>query len=67
MEFRGIMTDCPDRLSAGASLMVTLKAYMLPNAFNPLRAVHSDDSTVILREDIETADERLVFTGQRVI
>lgn len=66
MEFRGIMTDCPDRLSAGASLMVTLRAYMLPNAFDPFKAVHSDD-IVFLREDLETPDERLVFIGQHVI
>ncbi|KAF8628247.1 hypothetical protein AX15_004022 [Amanita polypyramis BW_CC] len=61
VEFRGIMTDCPDRLSTGASLIVTLKAYVLPNAFTSLKASqYSDDSKTMLREEWETLDERLL-------
>jgi DNA repair protein RAD5 len=61
------MTDCPDKLSAGASLLVTLKAYIRPNAFTPLKPFQSNDSMVTLREDFETLEERLVFTGRYVI
>ncbi|KAK2461535.1 hypothetical protein APHAL10511_005998 [Amanita phalloides] len=60
MEFRGIMTDCPDRLSTGASLILTLKAYILPNAFTPLKPINSNDSTFAMREELETLDERLL-------
>ena len=67
VEFHGIMTDCPDKLSAGASLIVTLKAYIRPNAFTPLKPFQSDDSKVTLRQDLETLEERLVFTGRYVI
>ena len=67
VEFRGIMTDCPDKLSAGASLLVALKAYIRPNAFTPLKPFQSNDSMITLREDLETIEERLVFTGRYVI
>ena len=52
------MTDCPDKLTTGASLFVTLHAYMLASAFKPPTISEQDDSPVMFNEGLETVDER---------
>lgn len=59
VEFRGIMTDCPDKLTTGASLFVTLHVYILSSAFKPPTLPHSEDPpNVMFNEGLETLDER---------
>ncbi|KAK0481797.1 P-loop containing nucleoside triphosphate hydrolase protein, partial [Armillaria novae-zelandiae] len=58
VELRGKMTDCPERLFTGASLIVTIDVYMLPGAFVPVgRATSEDRSTLHFGEGSETQGE----------
>lgn len=58
VELRGKMTDCPERLSTGASLIVTIDVYMLPAAFVPVGRITSEDrSTLHFGEGSETQGE----------
>ncbi|PBK76887.1 hypothetical protein ARMSODRAFT_874937 [Armillaria solidipes] len=58
VELRGKMTDCPERLSTGASLIVTIDVYMLPAAFVPVgRATSEDRSKLHFSEGSETQGE----------
>ncbi|KAK0233552.1 SNF2 family N-terminal domain-containing protein [Armillaria fumosa] len=58
VELCGKMTDCPERLSTGASLIVTIDVYMLPAAFIPVgRATSEDRSTLHFGEGSETQGE----------
>jgi DNA repair protein RAD5 len=54
------MTDCPEKLTTGASLIVTLHAYLLASAFTPPTISQSDDKPVIFNEGLETIDEKYV-------
>ncbi|KAJ7044998.1 DNA repair protein RAD5 [Mycena alexandri] len=59
VEFRGKMTDCPDKLSTGATLIVTADIYLLPAAFKPVRSDGGDDKpTLMFSEGAETLDEQ---------
>jgi len=52
------MTDCPEKLSTGMGLMVTLHIYLLSKAFEPLRiSVVQEDSSCFFN-DHETQEER---------
>lgn len=58
VELRGKMTDCPERLSTGASLIVTIDVYMLPAAFVPVgHATSEDRSKLHFGEGSETQGE----------
>ncbi|KAF9566925.1 DNA repair protein RAD5 [Agrocybe pediades] len=59
VEIRGVMTDCPERLTTGASLIVTLRIYMLPTAFRPIKDSGKDEDTARLgfNEGMETEEE----------
>ncbi|KAK0208680.1 RAD5-like protein [Desarmillaria ectypa] len=58
VELRGKMTDCPERLSTGASLVVTIDVYMLPAAFVPVgRSTSEDWSKLNFSEGSETQGE----------
>lgn len=55
------MTDCPDKLTPGTSLIVTLHIYFLPAAFRPLETPETGDvPKPMFGEGTETIDERLV-------
>lgn len=59
VEFRGTMTDCPDRLTTGASLFVTLHVYILASAFKSPTISQSEDApNVMFNEGVETLDEK---------
>lgn len=60
VEIRGIMTDCPGRLTIGVGLIVTLHIYLLASAFRPLGLSHQSDETTQLgfNEGLETQEER---------
>ncbi|KAG5643141.1 hypothetical protein DXG03_001531 [Asterophora parasitica] len=59
VEFRGTMTDCPDRLTTGVSLFVTLHVYILASAFKPPTIANSDEGpNVMFNEGQETLDEK---------
>lgn len=60
VEFRGTMTDCPDKLTTGVSLIVTLRVYMLPSAFRPQQATEDQAPSIMFNEGAETLDERSV-------
>lgn len=53
VELRGKMTDCPDRLCTGASLIITVDVFMLPSAFMPVAL--SKDGPIM--EGAETQEE----------
>ncbi|KAK0198774.1 SNF2 family N-terminal domain-containing protein [Armillaria mellea] len=57
VQLRGKMTDCPERLSTGASLIVTIDVYMLPTAFVPVGRTSEDRSTLHFDEGSETQGE----------
>ena len=60
VEIRGIMTDCPERLTTGVGLIVTLHIYFLAPAFRPLSlSRQSDEATQLgFNEGLETHEER---------
>lgn len=58
VELRGKMTDCPERLSTGASLIITIDVYMLPAAFVPVGHTTSEHrSKLNFSEGSETQGE----------
>ncbi|KAJ3570626.1 hypothetical protein NP233_g4279 [Leucocoprinus birnbaumii] len=58
VDIRGTMTDCPEKLSTGMGLMVTLHFYLLPGAFKPLRiSKQQEDSNFTFNEGYETQEE----------
>ncbi|CAA7268072.1 unnamed protein product [Cyclocybe aegerita] len=59
VEIRGIMTDCPEKLTTGVSLIVTLHIYLLAGAFKPLKTSGKDEDSVSFgfNEGLETEDE----------
>ena len=60
VEIRGIMTDCPERLTTGVGLIVTLHIYLLASAFRPLSLSGQSDEIPQLgfNEGLETQEER---------
>ncbi|GLB43501.1 putative HIRAN domain containing protein [Lyophyllum shimeji] len=59
VEFRGTMTDCPERLTTGATLFVTLQVYILESAFKPPTISNLDEGpNVMFNEGQETLDEK---------
>lgn len=54
------MTDCPEKLTTGASLIVTLHIYILSQAFRPFKVSNKEEKSVpfTLNEALETEDER---------
>ncbi|KAG6854152.1 hypothetical protein C0991_010063 [Blastosporella zonata] len=61
VDFRGVMTDCPDKLTTGTSLFVTLQVYILASAFNAPTISNSDEQpNVMFGEGQETLDEKIL-------
>jgi DNA repair protein RAD5 len=52
------MTDCPEKLTTGVSLIVTLHAHILASAFTPPTISQPDDKPVMFNEGLETVDEK---------
>jgi len=52
------MTDCPEKLSTGMGLMVTLHTYLLSKAFEPLRISALQEDSSYSFNDYETQEER---------
>jgi DNA repair protein RAD5 len=58
VELRGQMTDCPDRLTTGATLIISVDVYLLPSAFHARTPSRDDDIPLqMFGEGIETHDE----------
>ncbi|KAF8167532.1 DNA repair protein RAD5, partial [Crassisporium funariophilum] len=59
VEVRGVMTDCPEKLTTGVTLIVTLHIYLLAAAFKTSKAAPKDeDSTQFgFNEGLETEEE----------
>ncbi|KAG2022727.1 DNA repair protein RAD5 [Coprinopsis cinerea AmutBmut pab1-1] len=58
VEIRGVMTDCPDRLSTGVGLIITLRFYILRAAFTrPSTSIDDDTPTTMFNEGQETQEE----------
>ena len=57
---QGVMTDCPDKLTTGASLIVTIRIYLLSGAFRTIKNFQSDDARIPLgfNEGLESEEER---------
>ncbi|KAF7337701.1 DNA repair protein RAD5 [Mycena sanguinolenta] len=60
VEFRGKMMECPEKLSTGATLIVTADVYMLPTAFKPSNFETDQKPTVMFSEGAETLDEQML-------
>lgn len=60
VDIRGVMTDCPEKLTTGASLIVTLRIYLLSGAFKVTSKFQSDDTNIHfgLNEGLESEEER---------
>jgi len=56
------MTDCPEKLSTGMSLMITLHIYLLSKAFEPLRISALQEDSSYSFNDNETQEERFART-----
>lgn len=54
------MTDCPDKLTTGVGLIVTLQTYLIGSAFKPIRLETKDENTTAhgFNEGLETQEER---------
>lgn len=58
VELRGQMTDCPERLSTGATLIISVEVFILHTAFNQISPSRDDDVPRHLwGEGLETVDE----------
>jgi len=55
------MSDCPEKLTTGASLIVTLHAYILESAFTPPTISRPDEKPVVFNEGLETVDEKYIL------
>ncbi|KAJ6541849.1 SNF2 family N-terminal domain-containing protein [Mycena capillaripes] len=60
VEFRGKMMDCPEKLSTGATLIITADVYMLHAAFTASKSAGDDRPTVMFSEGVETLDEQML-------
>ncbi|KAG6830349.1 hypothetical protein H0H92_001142 [Tricholoma furcatifolium] len=69
IEFRGVMTDCPEKLTTGVSLFVTLQVYILASAFKPPTISSNSDEEPIhmFNEGQETLDEKLLRERKEAI
>lgn len=54
------MTDCPDRLTTGVGLIVTMHIYITASAFQPLKSSGQGENTIHMgfNEGSETNEER---------
>ncbi|KAF9011125.1 SNF2 family N-terminal domain-containing protein [Cyathus striatus] len=61
IEIRGILTDCPPKLTTGCSLIVTLRIYILASAFKPIKTSGLENPTTMnFNEGIETEEESVL-------
>lgn len=62
VEIRGVMTDCPEKLTTGIGLIVTLHIYLIAGAFKPLRPSNKDEDATVFgfNEGLETEEERSI-------
>ncbi|KAF8079094.1 DNA repair protein RAD5 [Lyophyllum atratum] len=68
VEFRGMMTDCPAKLTTGASLFVTLQVYILASAFKPPTISNPDEEhNIMFNEGQETLDEKTLRERKQAI
>ena len=59
VEFRGTMTDCPEKLTIGVTLIVNLQVYLVAAAFKlPTFSQSNDSPNVMFGEGQETLDEK---------
>lgn len=59
VEFRGTMTDCPEKLTIGVTLIVNLQVYLVATAFkSPTLSESNDSPNVMFGEGQETLDEK---------
>jgi DNA repair protein RAD5 len=60
VKIEGVLTDCPERLTTGVGLMVTIRIYLLAAAFRPLKSSNMRDDTIQFgfQEGLETEEER---------
>lgn len=63
VEVRGTMTDCPEKLSTGMGLMVTLHIYLLSEAFKPLHVSARQEGSSYSFSGYEAQKERFAGTA----
>ncbi|KIY50627.1 hypothetical protein FISHEDRAFT_39163 [Fistulina hepatica ATCC 64428] len=62
VDFRGIVTDCPEKLVTGTSIIISVEVYILPVAFKRLKTSGKDElpTKVVFNEGLETFDEQML-------
>ena len=68
VKIQGVLTDCPERLTTGVGLLVTLKIYLVAAAFRPLRPSNTRDDVIQFgfQEGMETEEERFQFFACKI-
>ncbi|KAL0575237.1 DNA helicase rad5 [Marasmius crinis-equi] len=57
IELRAKMTECPDKLSTGCELIVSVDVFLLPGAFVHNELTNSDKPNMFWGEGLETSEE----------
>ncbi|KAK1218085.1 DNA helicase rad5 [Marasmius sp. AFHP31] len=57
IELRAKMTECPDKLTTGCELMVSVDVFLLPGAFVYNELTGSDNPSMFWGEGLETSEE----------
>lgn len=60
VEIQAVMTDCPERLTTGIGLIVTMRIYITAAAFESLKSSGQSENTTPMgfNEGTETHEER---------
>ncbi|RPD82238.1 hypothetical protein L226DRAFT_541643 [Lentinus tigrinus ALCF2SS1-7] len=64
---RCTVVDCPQKLSTGADMIVSLSVYMKPSAFKPPELSSDDKAKVMFNEGYETEAEQILRERKRAL
>ncbi|RDX51210.1 hypothetical protein OH76DRAFT_1347561 [Lentinus brumalis] len=68
VEFKNCtMVECPQKLSTGADLILSLSVYMKPSAFKPPKLSSDDKAKVMFNEGHETEAEQILRERKRAL
>ncbi|CAG7847334.1 DNA repair protein RAD5 [Serendipita indica DSM 11827] len=58
--FSGVIVDAPEKIRIGDSIILSVKAYFSPSAFQKPSELHDNESDKIFNEGTETATEKML-------
>ena len=68
VEFKNCtMVDCPQKLSTGADMILSVSVYMKPSAFKPPKLSTDDKAKVMFNEGHETEAEQILRERKRAL